>query len=128
MAELSIIEVIVYGLITYTGMVGLILSSFRSSETPQSSKSQSATRVIWLIPCIFTAFILASIGQEVTLEDTVITSIQVNLNTTEAWSETVTTAQTITLGDPVWVTVHVLFFLVMLIYVLINVVSMFTRY
>lgn len=125
MADLSLIEMIVYGLITYAGMLGLILSSFR--ETPQGDKSQSATRVIWLIPSIFTAFILASAGAEITLNDTVITSTQVNLNTTETWSETVATSQTITLVDPVWVTVHILFFLVLLVYVLINIVTMFTK-
>ena len=127
MADLSIIELVVYGIITYSGMVGLILSAFKDSSTPQGEQSQSATRVIWLIPSIFTAFILASSGAEITLTDNTVDSVLVNLNTTEAWSETVTTNQSVTLVDPVWTTVHFLFFIILLVYVLINIVSMLVR-
>ena len=125
MAEISLIELIVYSVITYTGVIGLIVSAFRT--TPQNQADQSATRVIWLIPSIFTAFMLASSGAAINLEDTTVTSIQVNLNTTETWQETVTTSQTMTLVNPVWVTLHLLLFFILLIYVIINILTAFTR-
>lgn len=125
MAELSAIELLVYGIICYSGVLGLIFSAFR--ETP-TGRSQSSLRIIWLIPCIFAAFMLASAGETVNLEDSTITSVQTNLNTTETWSETVTTTNTMTLVNPVWVTLHMMFFLILLLYVLVNILNLFTKH
>lgn len=121
MAELSLVELIVYGVICYAGVLGLIFSAFR--ETP-SGRSQSSLRIIWLIPSLFAAFMLGSAGEQINLEDSTITSIQVNLNTTETWSETVTTSNTMTLVNPVWVTLHTMFFLILLIYIIVNILAL----
>ena len=56
MADMSILEFGVYALICYTGIIMLIISSFK--ETP-TTVSQSAVRVIWLIPSMLCAFVLA---------------------------------------------------------------------
>ena len=131
MADVSIIEFLVYAIICYTGIVMLIISAFR--ETP-FSKSQSGLRVIWVLPSIFCAFMLASAGQGIILDsetETVtsdyeaLTSVDtvVTLNST-----TVTTSvSSYMLLQPVWVTLHSLFFTVMIIYVLVNVLSGFIK-
>jgi hypothetical protein len=125
MAELSLIELFVYGLVCYAGVLGLIFSAFRESP---SGRCQSSLRIIWLIPSLFAAFMLGSAGEQVNLEDSTITSIQTNLNTTEVWSETVTTNNTMTLVNPVWVTLHTMFFLILLIYILVNILALLVKH
>lgn len=124
MADVSVIEIVVYGLICYTGMIGLIVSAFRHAP---AEKDQSLTRVVWLIPSIFAAFMLASAGADVYLDDSTVTNTIVDVNSTQVWTESITTVNKITLLQPVWVTLHILFFIVMLLYVMINVAAMFTK-
>ena len=120
---LSIIEFIVYGIICYSGIIFLIYSAFKDASM---SKSGGGARVIWLIPSMFAAFILMSVGGGITWDDghTVTT---VNLNTTEAWTET-TTAASVSFVSPIWGTVHFLFFIILLIYILFNLISLFVKH
>jgi hypothetical protein len=117
MTEVSVVEILVYAIICYAGLLGIILSAFR--EMPQDKK-QSGLRAIWRIPSMIAAAMLASLGTDINLEDSTVTSVTKNLNSTETWSETVTTNSTITLINPVWVTLHYLFFAILLVYILIN--------
>ena len=119
---LSIIEFIVYGLICYSGIIFLIYSAFKD---PSMSKSGGGSRVIWLIPSMFAAYILMSVGGGIIWDDgSTITTV--NLNTTETWTET-TTAATTSLVSPVWGTVHFMFFIIMLMYILFNIISLFVK-
>ena len=97
MADVSIIELIVYGIVCYSGIVMLIASAFQQDSS--ISKSMSGTRVIWLIPSMFCAFMLASAGADIYFEESTVTLV--NVNTTETWTET--TQDKITLYQPVWV-------------------------
>jgi len=121
---LSILEFAVYALITYTGVLGLIISAFRSGTVGAESNS---LKIIWLIPCLFTAYILAGAEADVTLDSGTTTSINVNLNTTEAWQETITHTAKFTLLNDVWSAVHFLFFIIILIYILLNVIILLTK-
>src|SRR3990172_8799142 len=104
MADISILEFGVYGLITYSSLLMLIISTIKEVPTERSG---SVIRGIWLIPGILCAFILASSGINIVTSDT--TNTIINLNTTETWTETITTQ--IILQNPIWVTVHLLIFL-----------------
>ncbi len=121
MADVSIIELIVYGIICYSGIVMLIASAFQQDSS--ISKSMSGTRVIWLIPSMFCAFMLASAGADIYFEESTVTLV--NVNTTETWTET--TQDKITLYQPVWVTLHLLFFIILLLYVIFNLLSLFFK-
>jgi hypothetical protein len=121
MADVSIIELIVYGIICYSGIVMLIASAFQQDSS--ISKSMSGTRVIWLIPSMFCAFMLASAGADIYFEVSTVTLT--NLNTTETWTET--TQDKITLYQPVWVTLHLLFFIILLLYVIFNLLALFYK-
>ena len=122
--NLSIVEFLVYALITYAGILGLIVSAFRSG----SGGSESNTlKIIWLIPCLFTAYILAGADDEITLDSGTTTSINTNLNTTEVWSEAITHTSKYTLLNDVWSTVHLLFFIIILIYILLNIIMLLTK-
>jgi hypothetical protein len=120
-ADVSIIELIVYGIVCYSGIVMLIASAFQQDSS--ISKSMSGTRVIWLIPSMFCAFMLASAGADIYFEESTVTLV--NVNTTETWTET--TQDKITLYQPVWVTLHLLFFIIILLYVIFNLLSLFFK-
>jgi len=117
----SIIEMAIYAIVAYTGILGIVISAFRGN--PLKSMEDSS-RAMWLIPSIICAYLLASMGVEVTLEDSVVTSTTVNLNSTETWQETVQTSSSFNLENPVWVLLHQLFFVIMLIYVILSVLKM----
>lgn len=120
---MSILEFGVYALICYAGIVMLIISSFK--ETPMTV-SQSAVRVIWLIPSMLCAFVLANAGVDIylsteTLADQVLDSNNAIITLTDV------TTDKITLLNPIWVTMHFLFFIVLLLYVVINILTLFLK-
>lgn len=120
---MSILEFGVYALICYTGIVMLIISSFK--ETPMTV-SQSAVRVIWLIPSMICAFVLANAGVDIylsteTLADQVLDSNNVVVTLTDV------TTDKITLLNPIWVTMHLLFFIILLLYVITNILTLFMK-
>ena len=123
MSDISIIEFGVYGLICYSGIIMLIISSFK--ETP-TTVSQSAVRCIWLIPSIFAAFMLASAGVDIYLSSETTTQ-QVLDSNNNVITLTNTTTDKITLLQPVWVTLHFLLFIVLLLYVIMNVLTLFIK-
>lgn len=123
MSDVSILEFGIYGLICYTGIIMLIISAFK--ETP-STVSQSAVRCIWLIPSIICAYMLASAGADIYLSSETITKEVLNSSDVIV-SLTETTVDKITLLQPVWVTLHFLFFIVMLLYVMMNILTLFVK-
>lgn len=125
MADISILEFGVYGFLAYSGILMLIISAFR--ETP-NTKSQAATRVIWLLPCIFAAVLLANAGQDITFDtSSTVNTITNNVTSTVDFTEDVTTDRKITLLQPVWGMIHMLMFFVMLLYVIIQILMMLTK-
>jgi hypothetical protein len=122
-SDVSILEFGIYGLICYTGIIMLIISAFK--ETP-STVSQSAVRCIWLIPSIICAYMLASAGADIYLSSETITKEVLNSSDVIV-SLTETTVDKITLLQPVWVTLHFLFFIVMLLYVMMNILTLFVK-
>jgi len=125
MAAISIIEFVVYGIITYSGMLLIIASAFKETKL---GKSESAVRVIWLIPCILTAYILGSVGGfDINLDTGVTTNTIINLNTTEVFTETFSNTKVITLINPIWTTVHLLFMTIIIFYVIWNIVMLFVK-
>lgn len=125
MGDVSILEFIVYGIICYSGVLLIIASAFKDEKL---GKSQSAVRVIWIMPSIFAAFMLASVGGfDVYLQYGNVTNTIVNLNTTEVFTEQFTSEQKFTLLNPVWIPLHILFFVIMIIYVIWNLLLLFTK-
>jgi len=124
MADISIIEFIVYGFITYSSLLMLIISTIKEVPT---EKSGSIIRAIWLIPGVITAFILSSSGINITLESNTITNTITSLNTSEIWTEVITTSNQIILQNPIWVLVHLLIAAVLSIYIITQVLNLFTK-
>jgi hypothetical protein len=123
MSDMSILEFGVYALVCYAGIVMLIISSFK--ETPMTV-SQSAVRVIWLIPSMLCAFVLANAGVDIylsteTLSDQVLDSNNAIITLTDV------TTDKITLLNPIWVIMHFLFFIVLLLYVVMQILTLFMK-
>ena len=125
MAELSIIEFGVYGFITYTSLLMLIISTIK--EVP-SGKSQSILRSMYLIPGVICAVLLASAGVDIGFDTvTTVNTITDNQTSTIIFTEDITKETKITLQDDVWRTVHIMIFLILLVHVLVQMLSLFTK-
>lgn len=122
--DISLIEFIVYGLVCYTGVILLILSAFR--ETP-TNRSQSIVRAMYLMISIIAAIMLSGSGTDIIMETSTISSTTTNLNSSEVWTETVTEDRVFTLQNPVWVTFHYMLAVVMLVYVILQILTLFTK-
>lgn len=120
---MSILEFGVYALVCYAGIIMLIISSFK--ETPMTV-SQSAVRVIWLIPSMLCAFVLANAGVDIYLSTETLSDQVLDSNNNPVTLTDVTTDK-ITLLNPIWVTMHFLFFIVLLLYVVINILTLFLK-
>jgi len=118
MADVNILEFLVYALICYTGMVGLIVSAFRN---PPAGRSGSVVRAIWLLPSIFLG------GFDIYFDNTVTTNTIINLNTTEVFTESFNSTAKYTLLNTSWVPLHLLFGTVMTVYVLMNIIYLFVK-
>lgn len=118
--SLSILEFGVYGLIAYSSILMLIISTIK--EIPDT-KSGALSRSIFLIPGAICSWILAVGGEVIIASDT--TNTIVALNTTEAWTETI--ASSITLQNPIWISVHFLFFFVLVFYVFTQIFNILTK-
>ena len=115
MGDISILEFGVFGFLAYTSILMLIISTIR--ETP-FSQSQSIARVVYLVPGIVCAMILATSGVNITLEtvNTVNLTNATNSNST-IFIETANTTSAFILLDPVWGAVHAMIAMVMVVYV-----------
>jgi len=119
---LSIIEFVVYGLITYSSMLMLIISTLQGDQ--KRTKSLTTVRSIYYIPAIILAGVLAGSGVDITFVDS--TNTIFNINTTDAWTETI--EDKVVLQNPVWITIHYLLMVIFIIYVIFNILKLFTSH
>lgn len=124
MADLSILEWGVYGFITYSSLLMLIISTIK--EVP-SEKSGSIIRGIYLIPGIICAFILASSGILITTDSTNTVNTITSLNTSEVWTEEIVQVNSIVLRNEVWVIVHLLIMIILILYVVTQMLTLLTK-
>lgn len=105
MVDISIVELGVYMLIAYSGMLMLIISTIR--ETP-TTKSQSFSRAVYLLPSIICAFLIAGSGEVIGVYDVVSSGTESGAFTS------LSEIKTITLINPVWVLVNFMIGIMML--------------
>lgn len=133
--DISLIEFIVYGLIGYTGAVLLVISAFR--DTP-ATKAQSIVRAMYLTLSMISVLILAGSGVNITTEDKTVslnaTSIYEVLDNTNAVVVLNSTTNEIdvshskfTLMNPIWITFHYMLAVVMLVYIILQILILFTK-
>ena len=121
MSEVSIIELIVYGLIGYPAIIFLIASSFKESS---GTAKISVVKAVWIIVPIVAMYMLSSAGAQIDL----VTQTTLNYNvTSNLLTSNSTTTDTITLVNPVWVTLHWMMFMVLVLYFMWNMLRLFTQ-
>ena len=125
LSDLSLAEFIVYGLIAYSGVLMLIISIVK--EVP-NTKILSIARSIYMIPSMVAAGILATSGVNIQVAQVDTANLIRSINTTQTWTETTTQINNIVLQNPVWQMFHYLLFIVMLVYVIQQMLILFTSY
>lgn len=131
MPEISILEFGVYGFVAYSSLLMLIISTIKDVPT---SRSLSIIRAMYLIPGIICCILLAGSGLDINAESpaTVFTNRTTfnytnNLIFTELTNQTVVTPAHYTLENPVWVALHYFFAIIMAVYVILQMVTLFTK-
>lgn len=126
MAEITLLEFIVYGLVGYTGIILLVASAFK--DIPDT-KSQSVIRSIWVLAPIFCMYMLANAGNPIWVNDGYTESVLTYNGTGDLITNSTNTVsgQSITLLQPVWVTLHLLFFFMLIIYFIWNMLQLLTK-
>lgn len=120
MADISVIEFGVYGFIAYGSLLMLMISSIKDTPT---TKSQSFTRAMYLIPGIICAALLAGSGELIVLDTETITSSTEALTTADTivtLQGTTTTTNNIQLQDSIWILVHSMIFILLLFHVVMQ--------
>ncbi len=128
MSEVSIIELIVYGLIGYPAIIFLIASSFK--ESTGTASKVSVVKAIWIIVPIIAMYMLASAGALIHLQDeSSVTTIGYNVTNGDILTNSTETtpAKQISLVQPVWVTLHWMMFMVLILYFMWNMLRLFTQ-
>ena len=128
MGDISIIEFIVYGFIAYGSFLMLIISTVK--DIPDG-KSHSLSRAMYLIPGLICALILAGSGVDIILGSETISENKIELHPVTGnevpVANTSTHTNKITLIEPVWILVHTMLFLILMVHVIIQILSMLTK-
>lgn len=111
---LSIIEFAVYGIIAYSSILMLIISTIREADL---GKPLSIIRSIYMIPGIICASVLANAGTYITLP----TSTIVNGN------QTITETSQVILVNSAWILVHYMIMAILIVYVISQLLILFTK-
>ena len=132
--NISIIEFAVYAFVGYSSLLMLIISI--TKEGPMvKSRTGTLAKSIYIIPGIICMILLSGSGVDIYLEDSLTstnnTSIYEVLDNTNAVvtlnstvTETVSTSSKFVLQNPIWITMHYMFALIMFAYVIINTLKM----
>lgn len=115
---------IVYGFVAYSSLLMLIISVVK--EIP-ATKSLAIARSVFLIPGMVASAVLASSGVNIQVANVATSNLIRSINTTQTWSETTTQINNIVLQSPVWQMFHMLIFLVLMVYVITQILNLFTK-
>ena len=121
MADLSLLEFAVYGFVAYSSLLMLIISAIKT-EIP-TTRSLAIVRAIYLMPGAICALVLATSSIVIVSSDT--TNTITAVNTTEVWTESI--SNSITLMNPVWGALHVMIFVVIMIFVVTQIMNLLTK-
>ena len=124
MGDISIIEFGVYGFLCYASFLMLIISIIK--EAP-NTKIQSIARSIFIVPGMICAGILASSGINIQVANVTTNNLIRSVNTTQTWTEATTQINNVVLQNPIWTTVHVMLFLIMLTYIIFQFVNLMVK-
>ena len=80
-----------------------------------------------MIPGIICAGILGSSGVNIQLNSDTTSSIIKDLNNTDTWSQNITNTSTVILQNPIWQSVHYMFMIILVVYVIIQILNVLVK-
>lgn len=104
-------------MICYSSLLMLIISTIKTMPD-EGSRINTLARCVFLLPGLIVAPVLATSGPDIQLATIDTSSITKSINTTQTWQETTTQVNNIVLQNPVWLTVHMMIFFVLLMYII----------
>ena len=116
---LSIIEFAVYGIIAYSSILMLIISTIREADL---GKALSIIRAIYMIPGIICASVLANAGTSITFPS----QSSVLITETNA-TVTQTIASQVVLINPAWILIHYMIMAILVVYVISQMLILLTK-
>lgn len=125
MSDISLAEFVVYGFVAYSSLLMLIISVVKEIPT---TKSLAIARSIFLIPGMIASAVLASSGVNIQVANLATSNLIKSINTTQTWTETTTQINNIVIQSPTWQMFHMLIFLVLMVYVITQILNLFTKY
>ena len=127
LAEYSIIELIVYGLIGYAGVMALIVSTLIE---PPATVSFAGLRAIWLVPSIIALVMLSFSTGEIIYETVTIETQNERLlesRYTPTTNGTTVETKSVTLVNEFWIPFHFLLASIVSMYVMIQILNLLTK-
>lgn len=124
MADISIVELVIYGFLELFSLSMLIISVVK--EIPDT-KARAIIRSIYLIPGMIAAAFLAQTGQKIILNTVLTNSTTTVSNSTTIWNETTNQANFIILQNSVWGYFHILMFFVLFIFIINQMYNLLTK-
>lgn len=128
MAEASIIEFLVYGLVAYGSLLMLIISVIKK-DVP-SDNSQGLTRIAWFIPGLVCAGLLQGIGPIINMPSSGLEFHEVYNSTgfliTNTTINQITPSQIIII-DPTWWVFNFMVFITLFLYIFIQGINVLTK-
>lgn len=133
LADFSIIEFIVYGLMGYSGLILLMVQILQPN--PPTNRSFAGARVVFLSPSLIGIMMLMFASGDITLEtenistnSTILTYNETNdLIFTENVTRTESNAKSFTLIEPIWGLIHLGFLMIIIVYITIQVLNILTK-
>src|SRR5574337_3320 len=116
MANLSLSEFLVYGIICYSSLLMLIISTIKQMPD-EGSRINTLARCVFLLPGLIIAPVLATSGPDIQVSTVDTTNLIKSINTTQTLTETTNQVNNIVIQNPVWLTVHMMIFFVLLMYI-----------
>lgn len=120
MADISVIEFGVYGLVAYSSLLMLVISVIK--EVPET-RAMSLTRIVYIVPGMICAALLISAGPNIVMESE---NILIE-NSTGNLIENRTSTSEIPLQNEVWVLVHYMIFLILFLFLVIQILMFMTK-
>lgn len=116
----------VYGLVGYSSILMLIISTIKPIPV---TNVLSILRAMFLIPGVICMFFLAGVGVNINI-DTVntVTTTTDNVTSTVIFTQATETTNKYVLLEPIWVTMHYMFGVVLLLYVLFQLFQLLTKH
>ena len=124
MADISLIEWLVYGGIAYSSLLMLIISTIRDVPT---TRALSIIRSIYLMPGMICSAVLAGTGPHITTQFLNTNSTLTAANGTLVSTSVTTNLAGFTISSQVWYLVHWMIFVVLFIYLVSQILIFFTK-